>query len=271
MIIINVFDPKDFEIYTYGNPYTGGNVTPFGVTTWASKAKADWVFNLAFFDFANAYNNAHGIGGRTLQKVYNPHLGDIGCPDAVKRTDYIILQGSVWAGWATAVLNGIVQTRNLNATAKRARNMNGITADGRYIHVTTNYQTELYVANYVNTRIQKDYGTKIRYLFVEDSGGSTQEYSAISRLGYYPEGQRAVASVMCIRRKTIYTFNRTISNGCRGEDCRILQQALGGIEVDGIFGRDSTNRLKQAQKALRLAADGYFGPLSARAMGFNFK
>lgn len=269
MIIINVFDPKEFNIYVYGHKYTGGNVQPLTSQVWANRADADLVFNLAFFDFANAYNNSHNIGGRTLQKVYNPTIGDIGCPDAVNRTEPITIQGSVFRGWQNAVINGVVQ--NISRSGKRARNMNGITADGRYIHVTSDRQTEYFVANYVNTHIKKNYDTTIKYLFIEDSGGSTQEYSSVSKLGYYPEGIRAIPSVVCVKRKIKYTLNRTLKLGCRGEDVKALQQILGGIEVDGIFGLGTLNRVKQAQRNNNLAADGYFGPLSAKAMGFEYK
>jgi len=270
MIILNIFDPKDYEIYTYGNKYTGGNVTPRSLKEWTGRSGADWTFNLAFFDFASAYNNARNIGGRTLQPVFSSKVGQIGCPDAANRTDQITIQGSSFRGWSTAIKDGAVQ-KGLNTTAYRARNMNGLTTDGRYIHVTTSKMTEYQVAIQVLNMVKKDYRTGIKYLFIEDAGGSTQEYSAISKLSYTPEGFRDVASVMCIKRKTIYTFTRTLHRGLNGEDTRILQQALGGIEVDGIFGYGTQNRLKEAQKALKLNPDGYAGPLTAKAMGFNFK
>lgn len=267
MIILNVFDPKDYEIYVYGTKWEHKNVPCYTLATWANRADADWVFNLAFFDFRSAYNDSHNIGGRTLQKVYNPSIGDIGCEDAVSRTELITIQGSQFRGWNTAVKDGVVQ--NISTSGKRARNMNGITTDGRYIHVTSDRQTEWYVANWTNNQIKKKYNTTIKYLFIEDSGGSTQEYSAISKLGYYPEGQRAVPNVICINRKNPYTFNRVLSLGKRGEDVKILQQALGGIEVDGSFGFGTLSRLKQAQRQLGLQADGYAGPLTVTAMGFK--
>ena len=269
MIILNVFDPKDFEVFTFGHSYKGKvNVQPLSLKTWAQKSGADWVFNLAFFDFASAYNNSKGIGGRTLQPVYSSKVGQIGCDDAAKRTDPIEIQGSSFCGWTTAIKDGVIHAPNLNRTQYRARNMNGLTADGRYIHVTTSKMTELQVATEVNRRIQRDYKTKVKYLFVEDSGGSTQEYSAITKLAYTPEGYRDVASVMCVKRKTPYTFTRTIHRGMIGEDVRILQQALGGIEVDGIAGWGTDARIRQAQRALGVAADGYAGPKTYKAMGY---
>lgn len=266
MISVKVFNPDEYDIWAWGNPYSSGNITALHtVQEWAKITGADWCYNEAFFNFVSAVNLREGCAGRTLQYLRNPSIGDIGYGD---RTPRIEVQGSIITGWAVAVKDGKVRP-GLNKILRRARNMDGVTADGRYIHVTTDRQTEYFVAGYVNTVIQKQYGTKIRYLFVQDSGGSASEYSGISKLAYYPEGSRAVASVICIKRKTGYPFSRTLHRGCRGEDVRMLQMALGGIECDGIFGAGTTARLKKAQKALGLQADGYAGPKTYKAMGYN--
>lgn len=275
-IVLNVFDQKDFDVFVYGHMYTEGNTalgTDCYLPGWQKKYDADWVFNAFFFNFDNYQNRQNKCAGRTLQYCYNPHIGVIGYnASAPAPTPTITLNtGCKFCGWNLAILDGIVQSPRLNKTTKRARNMNGLTADGRYIHVTTDRQTEVAVATEVNRRIKNLYKTTVKYLFIEDSGGSTQEYSAISKLGYYPEGQRAVATVIGVRRKSLYIFTRTLHIGCRGEDVMVLQQALGGIEVDGIFGLGTASRLRQAQKALGLTADAYFGPMSAAAMGYGYR
>lgn len=273
MIDLKVFDQDDYEVFVFGHRYTDGNLPCRSITDWNKVAEADWIFNAFFFNFDNAQNRANHCAGRTLQYASNPKIGDIGYNSlSPAPTPVLVLNsGSKFCGWNLAVLNGVVQTSKLNKTTRRARNMNGLTADGRYIHVTTDRQTEVYVASEVNRRVKALYKTTVRYLFIEDSGGSTQEYSAISKLGYYPEGTRNVATVMGVKRKHLYTFTRTLHKGSSGEDVIMLQMALGGIEVDGIFGAGTDKRLKQAQRALGIPADGWFGPQSAKAMGFLYK
>lgn len=271
MIIVNVFDPKDYDIYVYGPKYTEGNNSDLRtVENWGKATGADWVFNLAFFNFDNAANRKIGAAGRTLQYVHNPKTGDIGYDDlAGGRTPLITLpSGSKFRGYGVIINNGVIMGGLKND--KRSRNLNGLTADGKYIHVTTTPQTEYIVATNVISYLKKYYNTTVKYLFREDGGGSVSEYSGISKLAYYPEGVRAIPTVVCVKRKTIYTFNRTISRGSQGEDVRILQSALGGLETDGIAGNLTVNRIKLAQKKLGLQADGYAGPLTLQAMGFKY-
>ena len=272
MIIINVFDPKDYDIYVYGAKYTEGNNSNLKtVEMWGRETRADWVFNLAFFNFDNAANRKIGAAGRTLQYVHNPKLGDLGYDDRTGgRTPLITLpSGSKFRGYGVIIQDNKIQAGLKND--RRSRNLNGLTADGKYIHVTSSPQTEYIVATNVISYIKKHYGTTVKYLFREDGGGSASEYCGASKLTYYPEGARAVPTVVCVTRKNIYTFNRTISRGCKGEDVKILQSALGGLEIDGDAGNLTVNRIKLAQKKLGLQADGYAGPMTLKAMGFNRK
>lgn len=270
MISIQVFDPKDYNIYVWGAKYTeGNNFDLHNVEEWAKITGADWVFNLAFFNNAQK-DKLKNCFGRTLQYVSNPALGDLGYDDIDGgRTPLITLNsGSKFRGYGKIIVDGKIQPGlYYNITA---RNMNGLTADGRYIHVTASATTEYLVAANVISRIKKQYGTTVKYLFREDGGGSASMYSSISRLGYWPQGVRAIPTVVCVKRKVPYTFTRTIMQGVNGVDSAVLQQMLGGIEVDGIFGRNSVARLKQAQRALGIPADGAFGPQSAGAMGCIF-
>lgn len=272
MIVLNIFDPKEYDIQIIGHRYQLGNTLPLrSMTDWAEKSKADWVFNFAFFNFDTPANRKIGAAGRTLQYCHNPEIGDIGydAQSPMPTPTLSLPNGNRWRGWKLAVLNGITQSSKLDKTTRRARNMNGLTDDGRYIQVTTDRQTEAYVAGQVVNLVKKLYGTGVKYLFVNDAGGSAQEYSAISKLGYYPEGRRNVATVTAVKRKEPYTFHRQLSLGKRGDDVRILQAALGGIEVDGSFGFGTLSRLKQGQRAAGVKADGYFGPISAAAFGYK--
>ena len=272
MIIVNVFDPKEWDIRVVGNKYQEGNTFPLrSVRNWGDMTNADLVFNFAFFNFNTATNRYNNCAGRTLQYCHNPNIGDIGYDSSSPApTPTIMLpNGCRWRGWKLAVLNGITQSAKLDKSTRRARNMNGITTDGRYIQVTTDRQTEVYVAAEALRQVKLHWNTNILYLFVNDSGGSTQEWSNISKLSFNPEGLRDVATVFALKRKAEMGFTRQLSYGMTGDDVKLLQQALGGIEVDGYFGRGTNNRLKQAQRALGLKADGYFGPLTAKAMGFT--
>ena len=267
MVSVYVFD-KDYEVFVWGNRFSEGNITNLNtVQDWCRQNGAHWCFNEAFFNFVNGQNNKNNCSGRTLQYLANPDVGIIGYGD---RTERLAVGKCIITGWKYAVRNGI-QQKGLDAVGKRARNMDGLTADGRYIHVVSDRQTEAYVAAYALNAVRQIYGTTIKVLFVQDAGGSASVYSDLSRLSFYPEGTRKVASVMCVRMDHPYTFTRTLRTGLRGDDVRMLQMALGGIEIDGIFGAGTERRLKQAQRALGLAADGYAGPLTMRAMGYKFE
>ena len=267
MIIVNVFDPKEYDIFVYGNRYSPGNVPLRSMKQWAEKAGADIAFNLAFFNFDTNVNRALNCAGRTLQYVHSPTIGDIGYDDAVGgRSPLIELDnGNRWRGYGVFVKNNMVT--NASRSGRRARNMDGLTADGRYIHVTSDSQTEYYVAAYTINFVKKHYGTTVKLLLKEDSGGSTQEYSAISKLGYYPEGQRNIATIVGIKRKEPYVFKRVLRFGSRGEDVYMLQRLLGGIEVDGSFGYGTLKRVRQAQTALGLSSDGIAGPITLGKIG----
>lgn len=274
MIILNVFDQEDYDVFVYGNPYSTGNIPidcyPSG---WQKKCSADWVFNLAFFNFDNYKNRLLNCAGRTLQYCYNPNIGVIGynSGQTLSMPTIMLDSGSRFAGWKWAIKDGIVQSSDLDKTSRRARNMNGLTTCGKYIHVQSDRQTEAFVAGEVNKRIKALYKTSIKCLFIEDAGGSTQQYSAISKLEFAPEGRRAIATVIGVKRKAAYTFTRTLYKGLQGNDVMILQQALGGIEIDGSFGPATDRRLRQAQKVMGLTADGYAGPMTIKTMGYGYE
>ena len=115
----------------------------------------------------------------------------------------------------------------------------------------------------------------VKLFLMEDGGGSTQMYSNISRLGISPEGGRKVPTVTCVKRRFLPKISRTLQVGCKGEDVRLLQMILGGIECDGSFGNITKKRLKEVQKALKAAGlyagaiDGSCGPMTLKALGLG--
>lgn len=59
---------------------------------------------------------------------------------------------------------------------------------------------------------------------------------------------------------------RTIRRGSKGDDVRELQRLLGGLTVDGIFGRKTEAALEAYQAANGLKPDGICGPLTWAAL-----
>lgn len=59
---------------------------------------------------------------------------------------------------------------------------------------------------------------------------------------------------------------QTLRKGSKGDDVRRLQELLGGLEVDGIFGRKTEAAVKAYQAANGLKADGIVGPLTWAAL-----
>lgn len=259
MIGINVFDQRKYDVSVYGAKYVDGNNYYVNtVEEWARITKADYVFNLGFFNNAEE-NKARNCYGRSLQYIFNPHIGDIGYDDKDGgRTPIITLEsGSKFRGYGVIVADNRIQNGLYwNFTA---RNFNGITEDGRYIHVISSSCTEYQVAYKVITDIRKLYNTSVKYLFREDGGGSASEYSSLSKLAYYPQGVRRIPTVVCIKQKEAYVFNRVIHKGMSGGDVKELQKILGGLEVDGIAGAATDKRIKQAQSALGIGVDGWAG------------
>lgn len=259
MIIVNVFDPKDWDIW-----YSGILHKAKSLRQWQSEENADIVYNLAFFNMATKDAINKGIAYDTIYmvKAKGQQIGDY-----VSYTEDVKIDNdNVCSGWRTAIHNGVVTATD--ASTKRSRNMHGWTADGRYIHVqTTNGYTEKYIATYTNDYIQKNYKTTVRQLIIQDAGGSTGEYTK-AKLHFAPEGSRPCPTVVCLRCKAKVKAP-FLKKGMKGEEVRLLQQILGGIETDGSFGNGTRNRLISAQKALGLTPDGVAGDKTLTKLGFR--
>ena len=57
-----------------------------------------------------------------------------------------------------------------------------------------------------------------------------------------------------------------LSSGSQGRQVQLLQKALGGVKVDGIFGPETEAAVQSFQSAHGLSVDGIVGPLTAAAL-----
>ncbi|NNG40716.1 hypothetical protein HJ588_15735 [Flexivirga sp. ID2601S] len=79
-------------------------------------------------------------------------------------------------------------------------------------------------------------------------------------------GQRSSASTSGVRTAAPTTVV-TVRYGSTGSYVKTVQQRLGGLAVDGIFGTRTLAKVKTFQSAHRLVADGIVGPLTWTALG----
>ncbi len=57
-----------------------------------------------------------------------------------------------------------------------------------------------------------------------------------------------------------------LENGSEGRQVRLLQQALGGIKVDGVFGPETQQAVRAFQESAGLTVDGIVGPQTSSAL-----
>ncbi len=65
---------------------------------------------------------------------------------------------------------------------------------------------------------------------------------------------------------TTTTHHIMLENGSEGRQVRLLQQALGGIKVDGVFGPETEQAVRSFQASNGLTVDGIVGPLTSAAL-----
>jgi peptidoglycan hydrolase-like protein with peptidoglycan-binding domain len=65
---------------------------------------------------------------------------------------------------------------------------------------------------------------------------------------------------------TTTTHHIVLENGNEGRQVRLLQQALGGIKVDGVFGPETEQAVRNFQASNGLTVDGIVGPLTSAAL-----
>lgn len=199
----------DFRVYIYdksqvwfaGTPY-GESVKPlYNLKAWAVKEKADYVFNLAFFNMksVNDKGNTHDeygvIKGRTV--TYLKAKGyDVGYGGTSEKLT--VNSDNVCAGYKVGIVNG--KAKPVSLIGKRARNANGQLKDGRYFHVqSVTTATEHALVQYM----LKNYDVDL--LLIQDAGGSTGFYDRRKDALLAGEREvvngRAVASVVCVKEK----------------------------------------------------------------------
>ena len=259
MFNIYIFHPDDWSVWCSGSPYKG-NIVKF-VHEWGDIEKADLTFNLGVFSMSTGQGCCY-----VRSKGFDIGYGG--------KSEILALNGSnACRGYSSGIENGIV-TINAPFGGNALRNGVGMTTDGQYIVAqTTHAVTEKSFCNSVNNFVINR-GLKVRRFVLEDGGGSTSMYSNMSNLTHYPSGMRRVSSVICFKRKSKMTFPRTLRYTwplVKGEDVRLLQTCLGGIEADGIFGLGTRKRVIQAQRAFGIDADGIAGAITFGSLSRNTK
>jgi len=194
--IVHIYDKS--QVWFAGTPY-GESVKPlYNLKTWAIKEKADYVFNLAFFNMSGSGSDKYGvIKGRTL--TYLKAKGyDVGYGGTSEKLT--IDANNICAGYKVGILNG--KAKSVSLVGKRARNANGQLKDGRYFHVqSVTTATEHELVQYM----LKNYDVDL--LLIQDAGGSTGFYDRKKDVLLAGEREgtngRPVASVVCVKEKAI--------------------------------------------------------------------
>lgn len=246
-----LLDPKEWHIFFDGPGYNKGSVKT--VKDWSLYNGAELVWNLGMF------NMSSGVSVTYVRSI----KGDLGYGG---NSDVLDLDGTnKCKGYSNGIKNGAVLV-NKPLGDSRTRCGIGKTVSGKVIIAqSSSKMTEASFCSKVLNETAKR-GERVELFVLQDGGGSTSQYSDISKLAFYPEGVRKVCTVVCATRIAYPKIDRTLNLWKKGEDVRLLQMVLGGIENDGSFGFGTRNRLKAAQKALKLTADGSCGPLTRAAL-----
>ena len=257
MVIVNILDKNYWNVWIAGTHYNTYPKVTRTVKDWCIAEKADLAYNLALFNFSD---------NKTVTYVHSP-FGDIGYGG---KSEVVYLNPANYCkGYSSGIKDNCVYL-NAPLGGTRTRNGVGITSNGDVIIAQTNTKMREQTFCKEVLRIANKQGKYVKLFVLEDGGGSTSHYSNISKLGFAPEGGRKVPTVLCLKRKNFPTVDRTLKRGSKGDDVKLLQQVLGGIEVDGSYGAGyygTVQRVKAAQTKLGLKADGIAGPKTLRALG----
>jgi peptidoglycan hydrolase-like protein with peptidoglycan-binding domain len=79
-------------------------------------------------------------------------------------------------------------------------------------------------------------------------------------------GQGTVTPTATPGPTTTTEHSIVLSSGSEGRQVQLLQQALGGIKVDGIFGPETEAAVRSFQASRGLSVDGVVGPLTSAAL-----
>lgn len=271
MVTYNIYilDLSQWRVWFAGQRDDKDN-TVRNVKNWALINGADLCFNLGVFDVRKGATYGASFTFVSGPKILTDPSGEFDKTIGGRSDVLWIDDVNRCKGYSNAIKNGIISINApmASSSTKAVRNGIGVTVSGKVIiaqssKAVTERTFAAAVNDFVITRAER-----VKLFVLQDGGGSTNEYSNISKLAFHATGEnREVATVVCASRIALPPITRTLKKGCRGEDVRILQMVLGGIECDGIFGAKTKSRLKEAQRALGLVADGSCGPLTRKALG----
>ena len=193
---VHIYDKN--QVWFAGTPYNEVVKPLCNLKAWATKEKADYVFNLAFFNMSGVGSDQYGvIKGRTV--TYLKAKGyDVGYGGTSEKLT--IDANNICAGYKVGIVNG--KAKSVSLTGKRARNANGLLKDGRYFHVqSVTTATEHALVQHMI----KNYDVDL--LLIQDAGGSTGFYDRKKDVLLAGEREgangRPVASVVCVKEKAI--------------------------------------------------------------------
>lgn len=254
---ILILDPAIYDVWFAGQAYKE-RVTKTA-KDWCIQEGADLCFNLGIFGMSTGLGCSY-VRAKGKDIAYGsekPHLLTINPANQCR-------------GYSDGIINGAISI-NQPMGGSRTRNGIGMTNKGHIIIAQSSGKvTERAFCTAVNSFVQnKDHTVQLFALM--DGGGSTQEYSALSRLNFAPEGGRKVANVVCVRQKRMQIITEPVYEGCNGRNVELVQMAVGGIEIDGHAGPGTKKRITAAQAALGFPKGlqcGIASELTIRALGF---
>ena len=234
---------------------------------WNKQENAHLIFNLGVFDMKTGESNCYVKGNTMVSDSSGATHANIGGYSSILK----INSNNECKGYSNGIINDTVSI-NKPMGGQRTRNGIGITAKGHVViaqsgHNVTEKVFCTAVKSFVNSRKEK-----IALFVLQDGGGSTQEYSALSDLNFAPESGRKVATVVCVRFNNLPMITYPVYSGSKGRTIEVVQATLGGIACDGDFGVNSVARAKAMQKAKGLPFAmqcGVLSTVSLKALGFK--
>lgn len=121
--------------------------------------------------------------------------------------------------------------------------------------------------NYSHVGIVKELKTHM----ISVEGNTTNSLGLSNSVAQKSRAKKYVAGIVQLPYAEQYNLTRVLKKGCKGDDVKELQKALGGLKEDGIFGENTKKRVKQFQKVQKLVADGIVGKNTAHKLGWTFK
>lgn len=245
-IVVNVYI---FDLAIWRIRFAGqapGTQTIKTVREWCQEQNADLCFNLGLFKMI--YKDGKLVAGES--STYVKAQGKDLSYGYMTSSEMLEID---WAnrchGYSNGIINGVVKV-NHPMGGSRTRNGIGKTVSGKIIIAQSSTKvTETAFCNAVNQQV-KARGETVKLFILEDGGGSTSSYSARSKLTFAPEGGRPVTTVVCLNLISPQRIGRILYKDCKGEDVRLYQTIVGGLEADGHFGPASGKKTKSVYAAL---------------------